>query len=44
MVLTINGKKVLGYALGDNEYLSEGNLNAFYIDSTPYNGAEGLSA
>ena len=33
MVLMINGKKVLGYALGDNEYLSGGNLNAFYIDA-----------
>ena len=34
MALTINGKKVLGYALGENEYLSENgaeNLNAFYI-------------
>ena len=34
MVLTINGKKVLGYALGENEYLSGNgaeNLNAFYI-------------
>ena len=34
MALTINGKKVLGYALGENEYLS-GNgaesLNVFYI-------------
>lgn len=36
MALTINGKKVLGYALGDNEYLSGGNLNAFYIDATQY--------
>lgn len=35
MALTINGKKVLGYALGENEYLSGNgaeNLNAFYID------------
>lgn len=35
MALMINGKKVLGYALGDNAYLSgDGaeNLNAFYID------------
>ena len=32
MALMINGKKVLGYALGENEYLSGGNLNAFYID------------
>lgn len=34
MALTINGKKVLGYALGENEYLSGNgaeNLNAFYI-------------
>lgn len=36
MALTINGKKVLGYALGDNEYLSGENLNAFYIDATQY--------
>ena len=36
MALTINGKKVLGYALGDNEYLSGETLNAFYIDATPY--------
>lgn len=36
MALTINGKKVLGYALGENEYLSGGNLNAFYIDATQY--------
>ena len=36
MALMINGKKVLGYALGDNEYLSGGNLNAFYIDKTQY--------
>lgn len=35
MALTINGKKVLGYALGENEYLSGNgaeNLNIFYID------------
>lgn len=34
MALMINGKKVLGYALGDNEYLGgtgAENLNAFYI-------------
>lgn len=34
MALMINGKKVLGYALGDNAYLSGNgieNLNAFYI-------------
>ena len=34
MALMINGKKVLGYALGDNEYLGGNgaeNLNAFYI-------------
>ena len=34
MALTINGKKVLGYALGENEFLSGNgaeNLNAFYI-------------
>ena len=36
MALTINGKKVLGYALGENEFLSGGNLNAFYIDQTQY--------
>lgn len=36
MALTINGKKVLGYALGDNEYLSGETLNAFYIDATQY--------
>lgn len=36
MALTINGKKVLGYALGENKFLSGGNLNAFYIDDTPY--------
>lgn len=36
MALMINGKKVLGYALGDNAYLSGGNLNAFYIDKTEY--------
>lgn len=35
MALTINGKKVLGYALGENEYLSGNgaeNLNVFFID------------
>ena len=36
MALMINGKKVLGYALGDNAYLSGENLNAFYIDKTQY--------
>ena len=36
MALMINGKKVLGYALGDNVYLSGENLNAFYIDQTQY--------
>lgn len=36
MALTINGKKVLGYALGENEFISGGNLNAFYIDKTQY--------
>lgn len=36
MALMINGKKVLGFALGENEYLSGGNLNAFYIDATQY--------
>ena len=36
MALMINGKKVLGYALGENEYLSGETLNAFYIDKTPY--------
>lgn len=36
MALMINGKKVLGYALGDNAYLSGENLNAFYIDATQY--------
>lgn len=36
MALTINGKKVLGYALGENKFLSGGNLNAFYIDDTQY--------
>ena len=35
MALMINGKKVLGYALGDNAYLSGENLNAFYIGATP---------
>ena len=41
MVLMINGKKVLGYALGDNAYLGGNgaeNLNAFYIDATQYDG------
>lgn len=36
MALTINGKKVLGYALGENEFISGGKLNAFYIDATQY--------
>lgn len=36
MALTINGKKVLGYALGENKFLSGENLNAFYIDETQY--------
>lgn len=36
MALMINGKKVLGFALGDNEYLSGETLNAFYIDKTQY--------
>ena len=36
MALMINGKKVLGFALGENEYLSGENLNAFYIDKTQY--------
>ena len=36
MALMINGKKVLGYALGDNEYLSGETLNAFYIDKIQY--------
>ena len=36
MALMINGKKVLGYALGDNAYLSGENLNAFYIGATQY--------
>lgn len=34
MALTINGKKVLGYALGENEFLNANgaeNLNIFYI-------------
>ena len=34
MALMINDKKVLGFALGDNAYLSGGNLNSFYIDKT----------
>ena len=41
MALTINGKKVIGYALGDNEYLSGETLNAFYIDATPYISSPG---
>lgn len=36
MALMINGKKILGYALGDNTYLSGENLNAFYIDAIQY--------
>lgn len=35
MALTINGKKVLGYALGENKFLNENgaeNLNIFFID------------
>lgn len=36
MALMINGKKVLGYALGDNAFLSGENLNAFYIGATQY--------
>lgn len=35
MALTINGKKVIGYALGENKFLNENgaeNLNIFYID------------
>ena len=36
MALMINGKKVLGFALGDNEYLSGETLNAFYIDQKQY--------
>lgn len=36
MALMINDKKVLGFALGDNAYLSGGNLNVFYIDATQY--------
>lgn len=39
MTLMVNGKKVLGYAIGGNEYLSGGSLNAFYIDKTPYERA-----
>lgn len=34
MALMVNGKKVLGFALGDNEYLNGETLNAFYIDRT----------
>ena len=41
MALMINGKKVLGYALGDNAYLSGENLNAFYIGATqPVNNVD----
>ena len=38
MALTINGKKVLGYALGENEYLRGNgaeNLNVFHIGGDP---------
>lgn len=31
MALMVNGKKVLGYALGENGYLSGENLNSFEI-------------
>ena len=44
MALMINGKKVLGYALGDNVYLSGENLNAFYIDETQYDSNVDSSA
>lgn len=44
MALMINGKKVLGYALGDNAYLSGENLNAFYIDATQYDSNAGPNA
>ena len=44
MALMINGKKVLGYALGDNVYLSGENLNAFYIDATQYDSNVDSSA
>lgn len=43
MALMINGKKVLGYALGDNAYLSGENLNAFYIDATQYDSNVSLN-
>ena len=36
MTLMVNGKKVVGYAIGENEYLSGENLNTFYIDTTQY--------
>ena len=41
MALMINSKKVLGYALGDNAFLSGENLNAFYIGATPYISSSG---
>lgn len=44
MALMINGKKVLGYALGDNVYLSGENLNAFYIGATQYDSNVDSSA
>ena len=44
MALMINGKKVLGYALGENKFLSGGNLNAFYIDATQYDSEVDLNA
>ena len=44
MALMINGKKVLGYALGDNVYLSGENLNAFYIGETQYDSKVDSSA
>ena len=44
MALMINGKKVLGYALGENKFLSGGNLNAFYIDATQYDREFDLNA
>ncbi|MBU5980032.1 enterobactin-iron receptor [Lactobacillus helveticus] len=46
MALMINGKKVLGYALGENEYLSGNgveNLNAFYIDTNNLGEADHAS-
>ena len=46
MALTINGKKVLGYALGDNEYLDGTgieNLNAFVIDKEILDSADHTS-